>query len=202
MNQGQVIIFARAPQIGVGKRRLASAVGDRKAFDFYNENLQRLIDELSEGSWQLHVAVASEPEQHHPLFDGLSVIVQPEGDLGHRMSAVLAQLSGTARLIVGSDIPDLNCTHVSEALAALSNHQLVFGPAFDGGFWGVGCSSNYSPNAEFMRDVRWSGPNALADTLGTIDPNLSVAQVVRLFDVDDLASYEKYQEKKRKPKTG
>jgi len=58
MNQGQVIIFARAPQIGVGKRRLASAVGDRKAFDFYNENLQRLIDELSEGSWQLHVAVA------------------------------------------------------------------------------------------------------------------------------------------------
>ena len=192
MTPSDVIIFARAPKIGVGKRRLAHDVGDRAAYDFYNANLQRLIQELSGGTWQLHVAVASELEQHHPVFKHLSVIVQPEGDLGYRMSTVLSQFHGRARLIVGSDIPELDCTHVQDALSALSSHQLVFGPALDGGFWGVGCSARYTPDAHFMQGVRWSSVNALADTLATVVSGTAIAEVTRLADVDDIDSYKEY----------
>jgi len=194
MNPKQVIIFARAPRLGSGKRRLARDVGDRRAYHFYKANLLRLIRDLSAGPWQLHVAVATEQDRHHPAFRHLSVIVQPEGDLGHRMSTVLLQFNSCARLIVGSDIPDLNKTHVSEALATLSTHRLVFGPAVDGGFWGVGCGPLYTPGLQFMRDVRWSGPNALSDTLASIEPGTSVAQVACLADVDDAASFARYME--------
>ncbi len=185
MNRSQLIIFARAPRICSGKRRLARDVGNRRAFQFYSANLQRLIYELSKGPWQLHVAVASENEKHHPAFRHVSVIVQARGSLGLRMSTVLSQFTGCTRFIVGSDIPDLTRHHVSAAMKALSTHHLVLGPAVDGGFWGIGCSPRYVPGFQFMRGVRWSSSYALADTLDTIKPSTPIAQLTQLSDVDD-----------------
>ncbi len=192
MNSKQVIIFARAPRLGVGKRRLARDVGDRVAYDFYEANLRRLILALSCGDWQLHISVVSESEQHHPLFENLSTTVQPEGDIGQRMFAVLAHFSGSHRVIVGSDIPALDRAHVIRAFNSLDTHQLVFGPAEDGGFWGVGCSQGYLPNSDFMRGVRWSSSYTLADTIATVPTDTSVAQVDCLTDVDDGESYARF----------
>ena len=192
MNSKQVIIFARAPRLGVGKRRLASDVGNRVAHEFYEVNLRRLILALSGGDWQLHISVASEGEQHHPLFDNLSTSVQPEGDIGQRMFAVLAHFAESHRVIVGSDIPALGRAHVIRAFNSLDTHQLVFGPAEDGGFWGIGCSQNYSPNSGFMRGVRWSSSHTLADTIATVPTDTSIARVDCLTDVDDGESYARY----------
>ena len=103
----QVIIFARAPRLFNGKRRLALDVGNLRAFQFYRSNLKRLIGALGSGPWQMHIAVASEKDRHHHLFKQESVIVQPEGDLGFRMATVLSQFEGSARVLIGSDIPTL-----------------------------------------------------------------------------------------------
>ncbi len=197
MNQQHVIIFARAPRIGHGKRRLASDVGDHAAYDFYQANLKRLIQDLNTGPWQLHVAVASEEDRHHHLFKPMSIIIQPDGDLGHRMSTVLSQHSGCDRLIIGSDIPELDSVNVLEALTQLITHEVVFGPALDGGFWGVGCSSLFEPNANFMRNVRWSSPNALSETLATLSSDVTVAKVASLADVDDGEALARYLGKKK-----
>lgn len=192
MNSKQVIIFSRAPRLGIGKRRLAGDVGNKVAYEFLEANLKRLILALSSGDWQLHIAVASEGEQHHPLFVNLSTTVQPEGDIGQRMFAVLAQFAGAHRVIVGSDIPALNRTHVIRAFNSLETHQLVLGPAKDGGFWGIGCSRDYQPNTGFMRGVRWSSSHAMADTIATIPVDTSIDQVDCLADVDDGDSYARY----------
>jgi len=192
MNSKQVIIFARAPRLGVGKRRLASDVGDRVAYDFYEANLRRLLHALNGGDWQLHVAVASEGEQHHPLFDNLPTTVQPEGDIGQRMLTLLAQFTGSHRVIVGSDIPTLNRDHVTRALHSLKTHQLVLGPAEDGGFWGIGCSQGYLPNTSFMRGVRWSSAHTLTDSIATVPTDTSIDQVDCLADVDDGESYARF----------
>jgi len=189
MNRKQVIIFARAPSIGNGKRRLARDVGNRRAFQFYKSNLSRLIKDLRRGPWELHVAVTSEREKHHPEFRDLSVIVQPHGELGHRMSSVLSRFNRFSRIIVGSDIPALDRTHIGRAFRELSNHQLVFGPAVDGGFWGVGCSQRYMPGFHFMRDVQWSSSSSLVDTIATVKPGTSIAEIDALADVDDGESY-------------
>jgi len=192
MKQRQVIIFARAPTIGNGKRRLAKDVGNWRAFRFYKTNLVRLIRDLKQGPWELHIAVASEREKYHSDFKNLSVIVQPRGELGFRMSTILSRFNTYSRILVGSDIPDLDRSHLKKAFNKLSNHKLVFGPASDGGFWGVGCSELYTPNYNFMRKVRWSTSSSLEDTIATVKRGTSIAQVDMLSDVDDGASYEAF----------
>jgi len=188
----QVIIFARAPRLFTGKRRLARDIGNLRAYYFYLSNLKRLISALQNGPWQLHIAVAADADKHHRLFRNESVIVQPDGDLGHRMTTVLAQFSGNARVIIGSDIPLLESCHIEEAFDALSDHELVIGPALDGGFWCIGSNPLHIPSSQFMSGVRWSSPHALSDTLATVDGSVRVAKIATLADVDDAASFAQY----------
>lgn len=195
----QVIIFARAPRLFNGKRRLALDVGNLRAFQFYRSNLKRLIGALGSGPWQMHIAVASEKDRHHHLFKQESVIVQPEGDLGFRMATVLSQFEGSARVLIGSDIPTLESSHIHSAFRALLNHELVVGPAPDGGFWCIGIKPHHVESSGFMRGVRWSSPNALSDTLATVSTSTRVAKIESLADVDDGASLAQYLKEKKRP---
>ena len=105
---------------------------------------------------------------------------------------VLAQFSDSSRVIIGSDIPLLESCHVQKALATLADHDLVFGPALDGGFWCVGSRPQYKTNPQFMSTVRWSSSYALSDTLATVEPGTRVAQIMTLADVDDGESFEQH----------
>jgi glycosyltransferase A (GT-A) superfamily protein (DUF2064 family) len=88
-------------------------------------------------------------------------------------------------VLVGSDIPAMRPSHIARAFALLGRHDLVFGPASDGGFWLVGARrSRPLPRALFAK-VRWSTAQALADTLATIPPDYSVGIADTLDDVDD-----------------
>ena len=66
----------------------------------------------------------------------------------------------------------------------LARHDLVFGPAADGGFWlvGVSCARRLP---RLFEGVRWSGPHALADTLAGLACSVTVGFIERLEDVDD-----------------
>ena len=116
------------------------------------------------------------------------------------MRTVLDNYSGCNRIIIGSDIPAIEQKHIQDAYTLLANHDLVFGPATDGGFWLVGCSADQlacektdeRTDRVFMHDVRWSGSHALADTLKTLSPQKSVAKTYTLSDVDDLQAYQHY----------
>ena len=66
----------------------------------------------------------------------------------------------------------------------LGRHDIVFGPAEDGGFWLVG--ARRSPRLPpLFGAVRWSGPHALADALANLPRRVSVGFAARLEDVDD-----------------
>ena len=94
-------------------------------------------------------------------------------------------------VVVGSDIPDLASDHIWRAFKALGNHDAVFGPAADGGYWLVGLSRRTVPR-ELFASVRWSGPHALTDTIATLGPRASVAMLETLCDIDtadDLAHW-------------
>ena len=97
------------------------------------------------------------------------------------------QLARAARdgpvCLIGADIPGVTRAHIARAFAALGPHEAVIGPATDGGFWLIGVSSGRAlPPGVFQR-VRWSGPHALEDSLGTM-AGLRVAMVDTLRDVD------------------
>jgi len=184
-----VIIFARAPHYGRVKRRLARDIGMLQACNFYRRNLINLIAEMRTTQWQLHIAVASASDARHPAFSGMSTMVQPHGDLGYRMRSALQHFRHCRRVLIGSDIPGISRTLVQQSFTSLAHHDVVFGPAFDGGFWLVGCGAAQEPTWRFMRNVRWSTRFALVDSLATVSSGSRIGQMPGLGDVDDGQSY-------------
>ena len=91
-------------------------------------------------------------------------------------------------MLIGSDIPGLTSAHITSAFKLLGRHDIVFGPARDGGFWLVGCRHR----APDFGLVRWSTEHALADTLANLPRALSVGFTATLDDVDDGAAYRRF----------
>lgn len=193
MPTNHLILFARAPVYGAVKQRLAKDIGEQAALEFYRETLSSLIHRLQSGPWELHVSVATVGDEQHPVFQALPTTVQPEGDLGFRMRSVLSSFNNSNRIIIGSDIPAIETSHLQVAFDSLHNHDMVFGPATDGGFWLVGCAESVPLNNDtaFMKNVRWSSRDALEDTLATVPAGLQVTKVATLSDVDDGDAYQK-----------
>lgn len=84
-------------------------------------------------------------------------------------------------LLVGMDTPQLTPALLTTAARALDDHDAVFGPAADGGFWLIGLRR---PDPALILGVPMSTPHtgrAQLDRLG----DLAVAVMPCLTDVDD-----------------
>jgi rSAM/selenodomain-associated transferase 1 len=186
-----VIVFARAPSLGTGKRRLARDIGNVAAWRFERLMLARILRRLGrDRRWCLRIAVTPDHARHRRRLcpRGIPVTSQGSGDLGERMRRALADCPPGPAVLIGTDIPALGSQHIAEAFRLLGRHDLVFGPATDGGFWLVGtCRSPRLP--PLFGEVRWSGPHALADVLANLPCHVSVGFAARLEDVDDGGSF-------------
>ena len=191
MMRAQLILFARAPRLGGGKGRLARDIGALAALRFERAMLARLLRDLGDDRrWQLRLAVTPDRAVRHARHwrQGIVTVGQGPGDLGTRMRRALAEAPPGPVALVGADIPALRARHVAAAFRLLGRHDLVFGPARDGGFWLVGMRRRSCLPPLFAR-VRWSSPYALADTLAGLPRGVSVGFVETLEDVDDGAAY-------------
>jgi glycosyltransferase A (GT-A) superfamily protein (DUF2064 family) len=87
-------------------------------------------------------------------------------------------------LIIGSDIPGIRTDHIRRAFDALTENDIVFGPAVDGGYWLVGARRSSRVPATLFADVRWSTSSALADTRRNAR-GLKIADLDVLDDIDN-----------------
>jgi glycosyltransferase A (GT-A) superfamily protein (DUF2064 family) len=140
--------------------------------------------------WRLRIAVTPDKacRRAHTWRAGVETVGQGQGDLGIRMRRALETCRPGQVVLVGADIPALATPHVAAAFHLLGSHDLVFGPAGDGGFWLVGARHPRRLPPLFER-VRWSGPDALADTLAGLPRRIKVGYADRLEDVDDEDAY-------------
>jgi rSAM/selenodomain-associated transferase 1 len=189
-----LVIFARAPQFGRVKRRLATAIGSAAAMRFYRQTLDRQVRTLSrDRRWTVWLFLTPDPARRRANVRG-----QGQGDLGQRMKRPFRLLPPGPVVLVGSDIPAMRPFHIARAFALLGRHDLVFGPATDGGFWLVGARRSRPLPRSLFSGVRWSTAHALADTLATIPPGYTTGIADTLDDVDDLealvrsAAYERW----------
>lgn len=199
-----VVIFAKAPRIGMVKRRLAAGIGALAAWRCYGEITRRLIDRLArERRWTLWLAVtpddAARRTRHWSAMAHrrpVRRIAQGPGDLGARMGWVLRQLPRGPAVIVGSDIPGIDAPAIHGAFAALRSRDAVFGPATDGGYWLVGLRRRPAPRrhlpGRLFRQVRWSSEFALADTLAGLPKASRRTLLHRLEDIDDKQSWQSW----------
>lgn len=176
-----LVIFARVPQFGRVKRRLAAAIGPAAAIRFYRQTLDRQIRTLSrDRRWTVWLFVTPDPARRRANVHG-----QGRGDLGQRMKRPFRLLPPGPVVLVGSDIPAMRPRHIARAFALLGNHDLVFGPATDGGFWLVGARRSRPLPRSLFSGVRWSTAHALADTLAAIPQGYATGIADTLDDVDD-----------------
>ena len=191
MIRRHLVLFARAPRLGSGKRRLARDIGAVAALRFERLMLARLLRRLGhDGRWRLRLAVTPDHARRRARLwpHDTPMAGQGSGDLGRRMRRALAACPPGPAVLIGTDIPALAAAHIAEAFRLLGKHDLVFGSAADGGFWLVG--ARRSPRLPpLFGEVRWSGPHALDDVLANLPRRVSVGFAARLEDVDDGAAY-------------
>lgn len=200
-----VILFVRAPRLGAVKRRLGRDVGPLPAWRFYRTAAGRVLRHLTrDPRWACRLAVTPDrfrtPRAAWPGLGRFSRVPQGHGDLGLRMARALVDAPPGPRVLVGSDIPEIDASAVDRAFAALGLADAVFGPAPDGGFWLIGLSGRRPlPRLRPLAGIRWSSPHALADTRAALPTGWTVALLDPLEDVDDGASYRRWLERRRRP---
>jgi len=141
-----VILFAKYPTPGRVKTRMIGPLTPEQAAEVHRLCLRIAMDTLMEAA----MANAGSPVlcftpdrarnrfREFLLRDArVTFWPQGDGDLGARMHrAVTRAFKHTDRvLLYGCDSPTVRATDIADALNALDDHDMVLGPALDGGYY-------------------------------------------------------------------
>lgn len=192
----QLVVMLKVPQPGRVKTRLGAEMGMVGAAWWFRHQMRGLLRRLIDPRWELILAVSPDVEglksrvwpAHFPR------VAQGHGTLGDRMARVFRDLPAGPVVIIGGDIPGIQKHHITEAFGALGDHQVVFGPAPDGGYWLVGMKRVAAVPPTIFWDVRWSSETALADSRASLS-GLSIAEISVLEDVDTVSDLKRLAEK-------
>jgi rSAM/selenodomain-associated transferase 1 len=176
-----LIIFAKAPIPGQVKTRLCPPLSPDEAASLHGSIVLDMLERSSppthtlplrggrEGrGWDRFIACLPSPD--HVFFrileerQGVRLLPQTGDDLGARMAHALADIfaQGYRRaLVIGTDLPTLPGSVFGEALALLDTHDVVLGPAHDGGYYLIGLRK---PAPELFAGMPWSTDQVLALT--------------------------------------
>lgn len=197
-----VALMLKAPVPGRVKTRLAADIGEEEACLAYRRLVEHQIGQIPVG-WRIEVHV-DPPDAGAVMQAWLGsrpvYVPQPEGDLGVRLTAALNQgaTAGTGPvgrfplIFLGGDCPYLDEAALAEAAKSLESHEVVLGPAVDGGYVLIGMNK---PHPELFQGIEWSTERVLGQTLERARrAGLSVALLPEREDVDDLASWNRAEE--------
>jgi hypothetical protein len=186
-----LIIFTRYPVPGKTKRRLIPALGPEGAAHLQREMTLHTLAWAKEligrpgGCVEVRFAGGDESLMRECFGSEFPYRPQGDGDLGRRMGRAFCDAfrSGAARtVIVGSDCPQLCAEMVRTAFDRLAEHDLVLGPATDGGYYLIGLRGEV---LRLLDDMPWGTSDVLDKTLQMAARlGLSVAQLRPLADVD------------------
>jgi len=187
MGEENLIVFVKAPRPGAVKTRLAKAIGEFEAAAAYGRLVETLLNQLR-GLRELELCFCPDDaagEVRHWLKKGWSSHPQGGGDLGERLHSAFQRVfqAGAKRVvIIGSDCPAISVEDIREAWDGLRSHDVVLGPATDGGYWLIGLRQL---QPDLFRGVRWSTENVFPETMQRAqDAGLSVRLLRELADVD------------------
>ena len=184
----RLALFARRPRAGEVKTRLSPAVPPALALELYRAMLEDAlaVTAAADANERLvYWAPAVEAHDGPAVPPGMRERDQRGGDLGERLAHAFDELiatEGDRALILGADCPELESGTLRGAFDQLESHDAVLGPARDGGYYLLGLRK---PAPELFRDVEWSTPRVLDQTLERLGlAGLTVALLPALDDLD------------------
>lgn len=194
VSPARLILFARYPEAGRTKTRLIPQLGAVGAAELHRRMTNRVlawaeaVREADELDVEVRFAGGSAELMRAAFGGGYDYRPQGAGELGTRMAeaALGAFREGCQKVvIIGSDCPALSPRHVFEALDLLACHDVVFGPAEDGGYYLIALRR---PIREVFSGIAWGGDGVLEQSLAAArQAGVSVALLERLRDVDTAA---------------
>ena len=182
-------IFAKYPQPGQVKTRLAAATSPEFAAQIAEAMLRDTLDRLAgieAERWLVYAPVDAGAAMTEIARDRYRLTPQGDGDLGQRIDRFFRQRlrSGTERIVViGSDSPTLPTASIALAFEQLESVDVVLGPATDGGYYLIGCARRVPP---IFTDVGWGKSTVLFDTVARLDAACSLAVLPPWYDVDTI----------------
>ncbi|RJQ53852.1 MAG: glycosyltransferase [Nitrospiraceae bacterium] len=188
MNNNALIIIAKFPEKESVKTRLKGLMPDLKRLELYVSLLEHTVQKLKSipgADTFIAYAPASAGEYFNRF--GTRLIALPEGDLGVRMFHAFREVfhAGYQKAaLVGADIPDLSAPVIQKAFELLSDNDVVYGPARDGGYYLVGMGKLIK---EVFEDVPWSSDQTLKKSLEQAKKSgCSSAFTETLSDIDTI----------------
>jgi len=190
-----IILFTRYPQPGQCKTRLIPALGADGAAGLQRAMTEHILARLKALAvlhphrLEIHYAGGSLAQMVSWLGDCHQYRQQAEGDIGCRMRAAISSHQGQMQrlLLIGSDCPDISAELLRDAFAALGSHDLVLGPAFDGGYYLIGVHNESSPLVceTLFQEIPWSTDNVFAITKARAEQHqLRCHTLMKLHDID------------------
>ena len=210
----QIVVMARWPSPGRCKRRLSRDLDKVLGLSHSSERATRIQTRLTQHTAAVVRGLADAIEIKPVLAVsglgptaagrwgrelGLPIVrLQGRGQLGTRLRRQLMHGHHQHRpcLVIGTDLPELNADDLKQAVEHLGRHDLVLGPASDGGYWllGIGASLIRSPQHWPLIGIPWGGPSVLEATLEAARRwQLSSALVAQRNDLDHWSDLKPWQ---------
>jgi uncharacterized protein len=192
----RLLLFARLPEAGKVKTRLAAQIGQDRALALYEAMLRDTLSTIGESDPDLEIEVMWAPtagansESLRRAFGDRAVSMQTGETLGDRMAMAFSErffFHRTEKIIaIGVDDPALTRETIDHAFALLDSCEWVIGPAADGGYYLIGCRAA-AFDTETFQDVEWGSDSVLKATLQKIRKSTATVAVLPMHTDIDVA---------------
>ena len=164
-----LVVFAKAPQPGRVKTRLAPILGEGGAAHLHTRLVEETLRLAAKGRFnrvELHCA----PRMRDPFFAALALRhrialrAQGAGDLGARMRRAFERVlrAADAAVLIGTDCPVMRPADLRAAASALrEGADAVFCPAEDGGYALIGLRR---VSSRLFAGIEWGSATVMPDT--------------------------------------
>ena len=206
LNPQRLIVFTRYPTPGQVKTRLIPVLGEKGAAQLYAEMTEHTLarigpseDQPSSPAITLCYTGGDANQMADWLGSDCDYQPQGDGDLGQRLCRAFERAfdRGVRRVVViGTDCPGINAPIITKAFEALRSHDVVLGPAADGGYYLIGLSQ-WAP--DLFVEIPWGTSQVFEATVCKAKhQSLKIAPLEMLSDVDrpeDLPVWQRCKDK-------
>lgn len=188
-----IIQFAKLPELGKVKTRLASKLGNNGCLELHKKLVGYVNQTLLTGP-VFHMLAFNKLEDSDwlKLYATHTPVMLQQGDgLGARMKhAITWGLTRANKvIIVGSDCPVLSHGDIEQVVTSLERHDHCFIPAEDGGYVLIAATEVFDP---IFQNMPWGTDKVLKITQQKlIAGNKQVEYLSSLWDVDRPEDYER-----------
>lgn len=185
-----LIVFIKNPVLGKVKTKLASSVGDTAALEIYKSLMThtRLMISSIDAARLLFYSERVERHDSWPEKK-FSKNVQQGDDPGTRMFNAFKQVSDyDKKVLIGSDCLGLTPQLIEQAYTHLDFHDVVIGPAQDGGLYLLGMNAVIP---EIFHEVAWNTDQLLPEIVKILQQKRLLYKLLpTLRDIDTLEDWE------------